>query len=264
MTLPELDRDKIKINSKSGIGSKIVVFKETSSTNDIAAEYSRNPENHGMLIMAETQTEGRGRFKKKWHDKTGQNILCSLVLIDCSVSASLLTLAIPLAVAHTIGNIAGKKPKIKWPNDIYIGNKKIAGILIETRNFAGHYAFITGIGINCHQKDFPDDLKNFSTGIDLETKTTCDRNIITKRLLHNIDEFLSISEKIPSKITKEWKKFNDQVHKRITLNYKGKKFSGYCQDVDPEKGLILRLDNGGMAAFDALLSSIEKNGNATY
>jgi BirA family biotin operon repressor/biotin-[acetyl-CoA-carboxylase] ligase len=262
MTCPEhehLDPDKIKVNTKR-IGRKILVYDSTSSTNDIAAEYAKNKENDGLAIFAEEQTAGRGRAGAKWLSGRCDSILCSILLTSCKCNPELLSLACPVAVAEAVGKIAHSHAKIKWPNDIILNGKKAAGIMVESKTNNGNTVYIVGIGINCHQKktSFPKELQTAATSIDIESRSICDRISLAKRLLSSLDHWLEVAEDTGKKIIDRWRKLNILLNQRITLIYNGRKFTGNCIGVDPEKGLILQLDRGGVRMFDAAHTTIVK------
>ncbi len=256
-----LDPDKIKANLKTKrIGRKILVYKSTTSTNDIAAEYAKNRENNGLAIFAEEQTAGRGRAGTKWHSRRAESILCSIVLTDFKCNAELLSLTCAVAAAEAIGKVGGSEAKIKWPNDIILNGKKATGILLESKPSNGGTAYILGIGINCHQKkdSFPSELQAIATSIDIESKTMCDRISLAKRLLVSIDHWLEAAEKDSKKVTDQWRKLSIQLGHRVTLLFDGREFTGNCIGIDPEKGLILQLDTGGVRMFDAAHTTIAK------
>jgi BirA family biotin operon repressor/biotin-[acetyl-CoA-carboxylase] ligase len=254
-----LDPDKIRVNTKR-IGRKILVYNHTSSTNDIAAEYAKNKENDGLAIFAEEQTAGRGRAGTKWHSGRGDSILCSILLTSRNCNPELLSLACPVAVAEAVGKIAHSQAKIKWPNDIILNGKKVAGIIVESKTVNGNTAYIIGIGINCHQKksSFPRELQTTATSIDIESRSICDRISLAKRLLSSLDHWLEVAENTCKKIIDRWCKLNTLLNQRITVIYNGRKFTGNCIGVDPEKGLILQLDRGGVRMFDAAHTTIAK------
>jgi len=256
-----LHPDKIKANLKTKrIGRKILVYNRTSSTNDIAAEYAKSKENDGLAIFAEEQTAGRVRAGIKWHSGRADSILCSILLTDSKCNAELLSLTCAVAVTEAIGKIGGAEAKIKWPNDIILNEKKVAGILLESKPNDTGRAYILGIGINCHQKkkSFPAELKVTVTSIDIESQTICDRISLAKRLLTSIDHWLEAVEKDSKKVTGEWRKLSVQLGQRVRLVFNGRKFTGNCIGIDPEKGLILQLETGGVRMFDAAHTSIEK------
>jgi BirA family biotin operon repressor/biotin-[acetyl-CoA-carboxylase] ligase len=256
-----LDPDKIKANLKtSRIGKKILVYSKTSSTNDIAAEYGKNKKNDGLAVFAEEQTKGRGRTGNKWLAGVSDSILCSILLTESKCSPELLSLACAVAVAETIGKVNSTQAKIKWPNDILLDGKKVAGILLESKKNKAGTIFIIGIGINCHQtkNDFPAELQKTATSIDIESRTKCDRISLAKRLLTCLDQWLEITDENPTKIINRWKKLSIQLGHRVTVVFNRRKFSGNCIGIDPERGLILQLDTGGIRIFNAAHTSIAK------
>ena len=254
-----LDPDKIKVNTKR-IGRKILVYKSTSNTNDIAAEYAKDKKNDGLTIFAEEQTAGRGRAGTEWHSGRADSILCSILLTACKCNAELLSLTLAVAVAETIGKIAGSQAKIKWPNDIILNGKKVAGIMVESKIDKGRTAYILGIGINCHQKksSFPRQLQTRATSIDIESRSIVDRISLAKRLLTSVDHWLEVAQNTGKKVTDRWRKLSTLLGHRVTLIFNRKKFTGNCIGIDPEKGLILQLDTGGTRFFDAAHTSIIK------
>jgi len=256
-----LDPDKIKANLKTKrVGKKILVYNSTSSTNDIAAKYAKDKNNDGLAIFAEEQTEGRGRAGNKWLSRRSDSILSSIALINSTLKAELLSLTCAVATAEAIGRPANSEAKIKWPNDILLAGKKVAGILLESKLNNGGNTYIIGVGINCHQmKDsFPPELQSTTTSIDIETRTVCDRISLARRLLTSIDHWLEAAENNPGNVTDRWSELSVQLGHRITLLYNGRKFAGNCIGIDPERGLILQLDTGGVRMFDAAQTNILK------
>ena len=258
-----LDPDKIKANLKTKrIGGKILVYDSTSSTNDIAAEYARNKRNDGLVVFAEEQTAGRGRAGNQWLSGRADSILCSIVLIENKLNAELLSLTSAVAVAETIGKPGRSRAKIKWPNDIMLNGKKVAGILLESKSLpiSKSKIYIVGIGINCHQKKdaFGEQLQSIATSLDAESHSISDRVLLAKRLLSSLDHWLEVAANNSEKVIDRWRELSIQLSHRVTLIFNGAKFAGYCIGIDPEKGLILQLDTGGIRMFDAAHSAIAK------
>ena len=257
----QLDSDRIKANLKTKrIGRKILVYKTTSSTNDVAAEYAKNKQNDGLAVFTEQQTAGRGRAGAKWHSRPAESLLCSILLTQNNLDNELLCLASAVAVAEAVGKIADKQTKIKWPNDIILNGKKLAGILLESKPTNYGTAYIVGIGINCHQKQdsFPAELQQTATSIDIESRSTCDRVFLAKRLLLSIDHWLKTAEKSSKKITEQWRKLSILLDHRVTVVLNARNFTGNCIGIDPQKGLIIQLDSGGVRMFDAAHTTIAK------
>lgn len=249
--------DRIKANlGASLIGREVIVFNSTSSTNDVAAEYARDKSNNGLVIFAEEQTAGRGRAANKWLSDFRQSILCSVLLTDCPLNPELLSLTAAVAVAETIGRSA----KVKWPNDVFLNGRKIAGILLESKTFNYGAAYVIGIGINCHQQkdSLPSELKSIATSLDIETETTCNRISLAKRLLVCLDHCIETAQTDSPAIIEMWRKRSIQLGHRVALIFDGRQFAGNCIGIDPQKGLILQLDTGAVRMFAAAHTTIAK------
>jgi BirA family biotin operon repressor/biotin-[acetyl-CoA-carboxylase] ligase len=258
-----LDVDFIKANlNTSRIGKEIIIYKSTSSTNDIAAEYAKGgKKNDGLAVFAESQTAGRGRRGNKWQSGDGKSILCSILLYEPDIRPDTLTLACAVAAAESIGRCGRNDAKIKWPNDILLNDKKVAGILVEasaTKNKKKYY--IAGIGINCHQKkeDFSDELSRTATSIDIQSGGICDRNRIAKRLLINLDHYVTGGLENTGEIVEKWRSMSILLGKRITVEHNGRKFTGNCIGIEPIEGLVLQLERGGVKMFDAASTTVVK------
>lgn len=255
MACQETDRlnpDKIQVNLDTRrIGGKVLVYDSTSSTQTIAAEYAKNAANDGLVIFAERQTAGKGRGGNQWQSGRADSIICSIVLTENELPIELLSLTCAVAVAEAVG----KPARIKWPNDIMLNGRKVAGILLETKP---NGACIVGIGINCHQRadSFAAELQPIATSIDIETKSVTDRTSLARRLLISLDHWLELASQRGEQVIEQWRSLSVQLGHRVKLIYNGRQFTGNCIGVDPEKGLILQLDTGGIRMFDAAHSTI--------
>jgi BirA family biotin operon repressor/biotin-[acetyl-CoA-carboxylase] ligase len=292
-----LDADLIKSNFTAGrIGREIIVYKSTSSTNDIAAEYANGGEkNDGFVVLAEQQTAGRGRRANKWLSQTGKSILCSILIRDTGITSNLIPLVSAVAAAEAIDKTISEKPrglrahptkrdcraalamtsgifrdtpkfvrvesKIKWPNDIFLGGRKVAGILIDGIVRAGQKFYVIGIGINCHQtkEDFCGELKDTATSIDIQSGDVCDRNKIAAELLTNLEHYLNVVSDNPASIIEKWQSRNMLLGKRVTIEHNGEKFTGKCLGIEPTEGLIVQLECGENRMFDAVFTMILKS-----
>ncbi len=250
-----LDADRIRDGLKTKrIGRQVIVLATVSSTNDTAAEYAGDPKNDGLVILAEEQASGRGRAGNRWCGGKGQSVLCSIVLTNESLDAELLSLTAAVAAAEAIGETA----RIKWPNDIMLNGKKAAGILLESKQTENGKAYIIGIGINCHQKDFPAELASTATSIDIEMQTFCDRITVTKRLIASIEHWLEEATKSGEMILNRWRELSTLLGQRITVIHDGRDFTGNCVGIDPDAGLILQLDSGTLGFFPANQTTVGK------
>lgn len=257
----KLDPDKIKENLHcKKIGTDIVVFSSTSSTNDIAWKYALNENNDGLVIFAEKQSAGRGRNGNRWLDEPGQSLLFSVLLADSDFDAEILSLTCAVAIAEVLDKVGKHQVKIKWPNDIMVNGKKLAGILIESKKIEGRNSFVIGIGVNCHQQKngFDKQIEDIATSLDIAGGNVCDRISVAKRILVGLEYWLGKIEKNKKMITQQWCSRSVQLNQRITVSYNGKNFTGNCIGIDPQKGLIVQLEIGGVRMFDAAHCSIVK------
>jgi BirA family biotin operon repressor/biotin-[acetyl-CoA-carboxylase] ligase len=258
-----LDVDFIKSNlSTCRIGKEIIVYTSTSSTNDIAAEYAAGgKKNDGLTVFAEHQTAGRGRRGNVWQSQAGESILCSVLLYEPDIKSDALVLACGVAVAESIGRCGRTEAKIKWPNDILLNDKKVAGVLVESISIKKQKFFVIGIGINCHQKkeDFADELGQTATSIDIQNGAKCDRNGIARRLLVNLDHFVAAGMKNPNEVIEKWRGMSILLGRRISVEHNGKQFTGNCIGIEPIEGLVLQLDRGGVKMFDAVSTTVVKS-----
>jgi BirA family transcriptional regulator, biotin operon repressor / biotin---[acetyl-CoA-carboxylase] ligase len=163
---------------------RIVWLDKVASTNDYASSVESDPSSHGLVIVADYQSEGRGQRGSRWESKKGENLLFSIVLHPTWLKVKhqfLLSKLIAVSVCSTLANSVDNV-SIKWPNDIYIGSKKVGGILIEN-SFSGATldSSIIGVGINVNQTEFDITLPN-PTSLQLET----DKFIDKKELLDSI------------------------------------------------------------------------------
>ena len=264
-TEDRLDPDAIQANLRTRrIGRKVLVYDRTASTNDVAAEYARKPDHDGLVVFAEEQTAGRGRNGAAWRSRHGDSLLFSVVLIDCHAKGELIPLTAAVAVAEAIGQVGGHQARIKWPNDVLLDARKVGGILVESRRAGKHTAHVIGIGINCHQsaEAFGPELRETATSLDLTAGARCHRIPLARCVLTSLDHWLAIAERDNRRVTDAWSRLSTQLHHRVTLSYNGKRFTGHCIGVDPEKGLILHLDRGGVRIFHAAHTHIVQTGHA--
>ena len=274
-TKTSLNIDQIEQTRQTAvIGRKVVLYKSTASTNDVAWEYAVNPANHGLCVLAEEQTKGRGRRGRKWLGGAGESILCSILLIETAIEAELLTLTAAVATAEAIRSFCGLNAGVKWPNDILVGGKKLAGILVEKRTVGGRMCCIVGIGINCNQEAGAFEghaMKMPPTSIKMETDLLIDRTGLVCALLSSFEAWLikaievaqdknnrpsSIAHRPSNPVINRWLQLSALLGRRVTVEHNNKTFSGFCRGIDPAEGLIVQLESGPVRAFDASHTSL--------
>src|SRR3989338_7594384 len=149
---------------------KIYRFKSLPSTQDKAKEFSRKGLSN-IAVIADIQTKGRGRFKRKWHSQKGSLSMSILLKPSNIKNLQYLTFAAAISVVKSIKKSANLNTKIKWPNDVHYKGKKLCGILTEGIFGKENYA-VVGIGLNVNQDKFPYDIKNTASSLKIIKKQT--------------------------------------------------------------------------------------------
>jgi len=146
----------------------IVRLRSTASTMKDAASLAARNEPHGTVVVAEEQTAGIGRHGHSWHSEPGEGLYLSIVLRPALSADTLpvLTMALGLAVARAVDDLCGVACDIRWPNDLLLNERKLAGVMVQ---MADKGALIAGIGVNVNQAAFPEGLRSIATSLRIET-----------------------------------------------------------------------------------------------
>jgi BirA family transcriptional regulator, biotin operon repressor / biotin---[acetyl-CoA-carboxylase] ligase len=147
------------------IGSPRVHHRATDSTNERAKALALAGAPHGTLVTADEQTAGRGRQGRAWLAPPGKALLVSLVLRDLGGARHYLPLAAALAVCEACELSAPVRCAIKWPNDVWIRGRKVAGILVEGRPQEGWWVLGVGLNVTTAEDEFPDELREIATSL---------------------------------------------------------------------------------------------------
>ena len=183
------------IRNTTWAGHEILYFDSIDSTNTKAKELAEQGYPSGTLVVADRQEAGRGRRGRSWESPSGVGIFMTLVLkpeINPN-NASMLTLVAALATAKAISDVTGEEAKIKWPNDIVLGTRKICGILTEMSaqfDYINH--IVIGIGINVHNEAFPEELQNTASSLLLECGRHFHRADIIEKTMEYFEEYYDI------------------------------------------------------------------------
>ena len=218
-------------------------FKSLTSTQDKAREFAKKGIGD-VVIVAGTQTKGRGRFKRRWHSDKG-GLWMSILLKPKNIgNIQYLTFIAAISAVKSIKKIANLNTNIKWPNDAHFKGKKLCGILTEGI-FGNNNLVIVGIGLNANQNKFPNEIKNIATSLKNITKKSINIKNLTNTL---IDEFFDLYNNYYNKnkfneIQKIWKKYCDTINKQVTVITRSKKINGKAIGIDKNCNLLLILKN---------------------
>src|SRR5271169_1532978 len=192
------------------IGRDIRVFEQTTSTNDVIEKLARDGVKEGVVVFAESQTKGRGRLGRKWISPAHKGLWFSILLRPNlrPQEATQLTVASATALRRAIDNETGLSPEIKWPNDILIGGKKVAGILTELSaevDRIKHIILGIGIDVNLDVSEFPAELKKTATSLKIESGEMISRAELATAILRELDEDYSrVCEHFFTDVADEW------------------------------------------------------------
>jgi BirA family biotin operon repressor/biotin-[acetyl-CoA-carboxylase] ligase len=219
------------------IGSKFYRLTETNSTNDYVKQIlSEAPE--GTVVVADVQTAGKGRKGRAWYSPEG-GMWMSVLLHQCQNYLIPLTAGVAICEAFHNYDIT---PAIKWPNDILLNGKKIAGILTEINDSK----VILGMGINLNVREFPDDLKHRASSILLETKKHFDTETFYQHLCRALDEnYMALKEEQVETLLAKWRKNSAMLGRDVRIELPDREIVGKVLDIDQRGGLIvMRADYG--------------------
>jgi BirA family transcriptional regulator, biotin operon repressor / biotin---[acetyl-CoA-carboxylase] ligase len=183
---PELDEALERARDRLGpLAIRVVYFTTIGSTNDVAASLAAAPESFGTVVIADTQTAGRGRRGRTWFSPAGSGLYVSVIVSparaasDPDRATTLLTLAAGVALAEGVERATGLAPAIKWPNDLLVARRKLAGILAE----AVGDAVVLGYGINVRPAAYPPELRDRATSLETELGRPIDRAVVAVETL---------------------------------------------------------------------------------
>ena len=234
------------------IGKRVYYFEEIDSTQNFAQNIAADKKENGTIIIAEKQTSGRGRLDRKWTSPKG-GIWFSLIIhpkFDVS-SSTLIPILSAVALSKSIKSVLDIETEVKWPNDITMNGKKVAGVLVDASFQTNSIDYlILGIGIN-----FDIDTKKLEKrltktpnfyGIDSlrgkEDKTP-PKKLLKEFLLQFEKNLFQLDKGDKSKIIREWTKRAAGIGKKITINTSNGKISGISQGIDNDGALKIKTRN---------------------
>jgi len=226
------------------IGRNFIYCDEIDSTNSELLSGKLQYKKTGTVLLAEKQLAGKGRKDRTWQSAKGLNLTFSILLMKdvmTSININHLNLAASLAVASAIENLHQLKTELKWPNDVLIDKKKVAGILTETSIKGTKIErVVIGFGINLNQIVFQGDFNFPPTSLKLELKDDIDRENMLAEILNNFEELLLDLESKPNVILNEWRNKCQMIGDKITITENDKVKKGIFYDIDDNGYLLLK------------------------
>ena len=227
-------------------GKEMFFFDEIDSTNTFAKRLAIEGKPEGTLVLAEYQSNGRGRIERTWISSKKKNLLFTFILRPqfSGDTIGLLQLMFAVAMCETLRTF-DIFATTKWPNDILLNGKKICGMLLES-SFGGENVeyILVGIGLNIQQENFPGEIQSVASSLLIETKQHFDRWEILKTFLSISEKhYLNFSHITAEKIIEQWKSFSAMLSKNVQIAHNGNIFWGKAIDISPRGELVVAIDS---------------------
>ena len=249
------------------IGRRIQTYDRVGSTNDLALQCGIDGAQEGTLILAESQTQGRGRHGRKWLAPPGSSILASVILRHRlrADQVGLPNLIGAVAIATAISELTNLSARIKWPNDVLIQGKKVSGVLTELEYDRHRQPFFVmgfGVNVNTTRTDLPDELRASATSLQIESNREISRALLLQAILHQLEEnYLRLKHNDAEPIIATANKRLHFSGDWIQINTADGVFCGETEAIDQDGGLLLKDVNGNRRKF--LVGEVFQTGRET-
>ena len=232
------------------IGGKIHHFETLDSTNSTAYQLAMEGAREGELVIAESQRKGRGRLGREWFSPPFLNVYLSVILRPKipPQQASLITLMAAVATSDAIEKFSGLHPSIKWPNDILLGNRKVAGLLNEIHSETDRIHFVVlgiGVNLNVDTETMPEEIRKSATSVKEEAGQAVSRKAFLQCLLSEVEKWYSVFLKEGGgAIVRAWGERARIEGKAVKVTSFGETLAGTAVGIDPYGALLLKTESG--------------------
>jgi BirA family transcriptional regulator, biotin operon repressor / biotin---[acetyl-CoA-carboxylase] ligase len=228
------------------IGKKIYALPQAASTNEVAFRLALNGAEEGEVVLAESQTKGKGRMGRQWESPAGLNIYLSIILRPRIVPGKtpLITLMAAVACAEAIDEVTGLTPAIKWPNDLLIARKKLGGILTEADMELDRINFVVvgiGINVNMTRTAFSPSIKDTATSLQEALGTEISRIALIQAILRRLEQWYKrLGQGRGEEIRRRWKELALVEGQEIEVTSLGEVVRGTALDIDEDGALLVQ------------------------
>jgi BirA family transcriptional regulator, biotin operon repressor / biotin---[acetyl-CoA-carboxylase] ligase len=240
-----------------GLPWRVRVVDEVGSTSDAVREAALAGEPMGLVLFAESQTAGRGRRENRWSSAKGKDFMFSLLLrpeAPVGLWPRLTTLA-ALALCRAVENELPLKPQIKWPNDVYLHDRKVCGLLAEAVTVNKELSLVLGIGLNVNSTEFPPELAQTATSLLRELKAPTlrelDRSSLALEILRQLHLQFQRMEHGFHEVIAEVRARSWLLGRQIRATVDGRELYGRALDLNTEGHLILMLPDGTLTPLSS-------------
>lgn len=233
------------------IGRRLLYYPDLSSTMDEAGKLGEGDAEEGAVVVAETQTAGRGRQGRNWVSQPG-NLLVSVLFRPTLEALPFISIIGGVAAARAVRKVTGLEPQIKWPNDLLIQGRKVAGILAESA-IAGDTVWyaVLGVGMNVSlNTDQTEEIASFATSVNAAAGKVVPREDLLRQFLMDLDALYLALGQDQSPI-EEWQGLLSTTGQRLEATWGNESFIGVAEGTDPMGNLLLRQDDGSLVTLTA-------------
>ena len=232
------------------LGRRMEVHSLLDSTNNRARTLAASGAPHGFTVIADAQTGGRGRLGRSFFSPGGTGIYLSMVLRPACTpeKAAMITSLAAVAAARAVERLTGADVRIKWVNDLYLGGKKICGILSEAGMGmeAGQLDYVVvGIGVNTGRMEFPEELRDIASSVANETGTAPDRNRLIAEILNQTEALYGQLE--TGEFLEESRKRSNVIGRDVLVIEGRRQYRAYAEAIDDQGRLVIRTGEGTAA-----------------
>jgi len=253
-----------RLHKTKTVGRDIRVFEQTTSTNDVIEKLALDGVKEGAVVFAESQTKGRGRLGRKWISLTHKGLWFSLLLRPDlrPQEATRLTVASATALCRAIHSETGLNVEIKWPNDILICGKKVAGILTEMSAELDRIQYIIlgiGVNVNTGAGEFQPELRKLATSLKIESGRVISRADLAAAILHELDrDYARVCEGEFATLADEWEARCTTIGRNVTIQIGGRRLRGRAESLSDDGALLLRTEHGHLESITGGDVTLEK------
>lgn len=239
-----------RLGKVKAIGRDIRVFEQTTSTNDVIEKLARDGVKEGVVVFAESQTKGRGRLGRKWMSPTRKGLWFSVLLRPNlrPQETTQLTVISATALRRAIKTVAGLSVEIKWPNDLLLGGKKVAGILTEMSaevDRVRHVILGIGVDVNQDANEFAGELRPLATSLKIAAGEEISRAELATEILRELDaDYARVCAGKFPEVADEWEAACVTIGRNVTVHTGERKFSGRAESLDDDGALLVRTEHG--------------------
>ena len=226
-------------------GREMICIEEVDSTNRYAKALAKEGAAHGTLVLADTQTAGRGRRGRGWISPAGEGIFMSLILRPDVPPAQVarLSLLTALAVANAIGRVTGLDARIKWPNDVVVAGRKVCGMLLEMDATPEKVtSVVAGVGINVHQTQFDSEIAHSASSLDLLAGRRISRAAVVRAFLQEFERASALGGEA---MMRAYCARSATIGQRVQVIGLNGTYTGTAESVTDSGSLLVRADEDG-------------------